>query len=138
LRACCHIMVQGIDQRPSAQMREAWHSARVFARFAGIVSLTVVISSDALSQQSFQELESATQFEKALAAVDAIKRRKKLQCTLSTANGSLCECLSQQLPVSTYVRGYAAIANQEKIGPEYGELSAADKKIVDQCISGSR
>ena len=119
-------------------MREASHSAQMLAWLVGITSLAVVISSDALSQQSFQEFESATEFEKALAAVDAIKHRKKLQCTLSIVNGSLCECLSQQLPVSSYVRSYASIVNQEKIGPEYGELSAADKKIVDQCISGSR
>jgi hypothetical protein len=119
-------------------MRDAFHSARMFAWLVGIVSLAVVISSDALSQQSLQEFESVTEFEKALTAVDAIKHRKKLQCTLSIANGSLCECLSQKLPVSTYVRSYAAIVNQEKIGPDYGELSAADQKIVDQCVSGSR
>jgi hypothetical protein len=119
-------------------MQDASHSAPMLACLVGIVGLAHVISSDVLAQQSFQDLESVTEFEKALAAVDAIKHRKKLQCTLSTANGSLCECLSQKLPVSTYVRSYAAIANQEKIGPEYGELSATDKKIVDQCISGSR
>ena len=118
-------------------MREASHSAKTFAWLVGIVSVAAVISSDALSQQSFQEFESVTEFEKALAAVDAIKHRKKLQCTLSIANGSLCECLSKKLPVSTYVRSYVSIVNQEKIGPEYGELSAADKKIVDQCVSGS-
>ena len=119
-------------------MRDAFHSARMFAWLVGIVSLAVVISSDVLSQQSLQEFESVTEFEKALTAVDAIKHRKKLQCTLSIGNGSLCECLSQKLPVNTYVRSYAAIVNQEKIGPEYGELSAADQKIVDQCVSGSR
>ncbi len=107
----------------------------MFAWRAGIVSLAVVISTDALAQQSFQELESITQFEQALAAVDAIKHRKKLQCVMSIANGSLCQCLSQKLPASTYVRSYAAIANQ---GPEYEELSAADQKVVDQCVSGSR
>ena len=112
--------------------------------FAWLVGLAVAVSSDALSQrsfqelQSFQELESVTEFEKALAAVDAIKHRKKLQCTVSIANGSLCECLSQKLPISTYVRSYAGITNPEKIGPEYGELSAADQKIVDQCVGGTR
>jgi len=110
----------------------------MFAWLAGIVSLALVISSDALAQQSFQEFESITQFEQALAAVDAIKHRKKLQCVMSTANESLCECLSQKLPASTYVRSYAAIAKKEKIGPEYGELSAADQKVVDRCVSGSR
>jgi hypothetical protein len=137
-------MAQGTAHGLLAQMRKASHGAQTFAWLAGIVSLAVVISSDALSQQSlqelqsFHELESITQFEQALAAVDAIKHRKKWQCVLSIANGSLCECLSQKLPVSTYVRSYATIINQEKIGPEYGELSAADKKIVDQCVSGSR
>ena len=124
-------------------MRDASHGARMFARLVGMASLAmaglaVVISSAALSQQSFREFESVTEFEKAMAAVDAIKHRKKLQCTLSIANGSLCECLSQKLSVTTYVRSYAAIANREKTGPEYEELSAADKKIVDQCVSGSR
>ena len=110
----------------------------MLASLAGIVGLAVVISSDASSQQSFQEFESVTEFERALAAVDAIKHRKKLQCVMSIANESLCACLSQKLPASTYVRSYAAIANQEKSRPEYGELSAADQKIVDQCVSGSR
>jgi hypothetical protein len=104
----------------------------------GIVVFGFVISSDALSQQSLQQLESMTQFEQALAAVDAIKNRKKLQCVLAIANRALCECLSRKLPVSTYFRSYASIANQGKEGLEYEQLSAADKKIVDQCVSESR
>jgi hypothetical protein len=80
------------------------------------VIFAVVIASDALSQQSLQQLESVSQFEQALAAVDAIKHGKKLQCVLAIANGALCECLSRKLPVDTYFRSYASIANQEKEG----------------------
>jgi hypothetical protein len=112
--------------------------AKMFGWFVGIAIFAVAISSAALSQQSFQQLESASQFEQALAAVDLIKHRKKLQCVLAIGNGALCECLSRKLPVNTFFRSYAAIANQEKEGPEYGQLSAADKKIVDQCVSDSR
>jgi hypothetical protein len=110
----------------------------MFRWLAGTVIFALVISSDVRSQQSLQELENVTQFERALAAVDAVKHRKKFQCVLSIANRSLCDCLSQKLPVDTYIRSYASIANQEKQGPEYGQLSAADKKIVDQCVSDSR
>jgi len=106
--------------------------------FAGIVVLAVVISSGALSQQSLQELEDMSQFKQALAAVDAIKHRKTLQCVIAIANRALCDCLSRKLPVNIYFRSYASIVNQEKEAPEYGQLSAADKKIVDQCVSDSR
>ena len=106
--------------------------------FAGIVIFAVVISSDALSQQSLQELEDMSQFKQALAAVDAIKHRKTLQCVIAIANGPLCQCLSRKLPVNIYFRSYTSIANQEKDGLEYGQLSAADKTIVDQCVSDSR
>jgi hypothetical protein len=112
--------------------------AKMLGWFVGIAIFAVVISSAALSQQSLQQLESASQFEQALAAVDLIKHRKKLQCVLAIGNGALCECLSRKLPVNTYFRSYASIANQEKEGPEYGQLSAADKKVVDQCVSDSR
>jgi hypothetical protein len=110
----------------------------MFWRLFSIVIFTFVISSDALSQQSLQQFESMNQFEQALAAVDAIKHRKKLQCVIPVANRALCECLSRKLPVDTYFRSYASIANQEKDGLEYRQLSAADKKIVDQCVSDSR
>jgi 3-methyladenine DNA glycosylase Tag len=110
----------------------------MFGWFVGIVIFAVVISSDASSQQSLQELESIGQFKQALAAVDAIKHRKKLQCVIAIANSALCECLSQKLPVSTYLRSYASIANQEKEGLDYTQLSAADKTIVDQCVGDSR
>jgi hypothetical protein len=97
-----------------------------------------VISSDALSQQSLQQFENMSQFQQALAAVDAIKQRKKLQCVLAISNRALCACLSRKLPVNIYFRSYASIANQAKEGAEYEQLSAADKKIVDQCVSESR
>ena len=104
----------------------------------GIAVSAAVIPSDAWSQQSLQQLESMNQFEQALAAVDAIKQRKKIQCVMAIADGALCACLSQKLPVNTYFRSYASIAKQEKEGLDYGQLSAADKEIVDQCVSGSR
>lgn len=103
-----------------------------------VAVLAVTTSSGAWSQQSFHDLESAGQFEQALRAVDAIKHRKQLQCVISIANRSLCQCLAQKLPVGTYFRSYASIANQEKDGWDYRRLSAADKRIVDQCVSGSR
>ena len=70
-----------------------------------------------------------------LAAVDAIRGRKRLQCILSTASRALCQCLSQNLPLDTYPRSYPAIAKQEG---EYDALSDPDKAIVRQCISESR
>jgi hypothetical protein len=97
----------------------------------GVVTLMVVISSDALSQQTLQGFDSAGQFQQALSAVDTIKYRKKLQCVIAIANRALCECLSRNLPVDTYPRSYASIAKQEN---EYEQLSAADKKIVGQCV----
>lgn len=103
--------------------------------FAAIASVTAVTSSGTMAQQSLQRLESENQFEQAMAAVDAIKRRKKLQCVLSIANGTFCGCLSQNLPVDTYLRGYAAIASREG---EYMQLSAAAKAIVDRCVGDNR
>jgi hypothetical protein len=105
----------------------------MYGWFVGMVIFAIIISSDALSQQSFQQLESMSQFEKALAAVDEIEHRKKLQCVLAIVNEGLCECLSRKLPVNIYFRSYASIANQEKDGLEYGQLAAANKKVVDQC-----
>jgi hypothetical protein len=103
--------------------------------FAAIVFLTAVTSSGTLAQQSLQGLESENQFQQAMAAVDAIKRRKKLQCVLSIANGTLCGCLSQNLPVDTYLRSYAAVASQEG---EYTQLSASTRTIVDRCVGDNR
>jgi hypothetical protein len=111
---------------------------KMFGWIVGIAVFAEIISSDALSQQSLQQLERMSQFEQALAAVDAIKQHKKLQCVIAISNRALCVCLSQKLPVDTYFRSYASIAKQEKEGLEYGKLSAADRKIVDQCVSDSR
>ena len=109
--------------------------SNMFGRLVGILIVAAVVSFDASAQQSFQQLERMSEFERALAAVDAMKRGKKLQCVMAIANGKLCECLSRNLPVDTYVRSYASIASLGKEGIEYGQLSAADKKIVDQCVS---
>jgi hypothetical protein len=103
--------------------------------FVGVVMLAVIISSDAVSQQTFQQLETSSHFERALAAVDAIKTRKKIQCVLAIASRALCECLSWKLPVDTYPRSYVSMAKQEN---EYEQLPAADKKIVDQCVTDNR
>jgi hypothetical protein len=111
---------------------------KMFGWFVGIVISAVVISSGAWSQQTLQQLESVSQFGQALAAVDAIKKRKHLQCVIAIANRPLCQCLSRKLPVDIYFRSYASIANQERDGLDYGRLSAADKTIVDQCVGDSR
>jgi len=103
-----------------------------------ILSFAVVISSEALSQKSFQQLEMMNQFEQALAAVDAIQHRKKLQCVLSISNIALCDCLSRKLPVTTYFSSYDSVARQEKDARDYRQLSAADMKIVDQCVRDSQ
>jgi hypothetical protein len=104
----------------------------------GIAMSAIVVSSDAWCQQSFQGLESGRQFEQAMRAVDAIKHRKKLQCVISTANAPICDCLAQRLPVDTYVRSYVAIVGRDKDGPDYGQLSATDKAIVERCVTGGR
>jgi hypothetical protein len=95
------------------------------------------LSSSALSEQSLRDFDNVTEFEQALRAVDAIKRQKQLQCIISIANRTLCQCLSLKLPVDTYFRSYASIASRDRDGFDYKRLSAADKVIVDQCISDS-
>jgi hypothetical protein len=119
-----------IQQRVAEERMSRW--------LVAIVISASIISSEASSQQSLQELESITQFEQAMRAVDAIKHRKKLQCVMSVANESVCECLAQQLPIDTYIRGYASIIDRERDGREYGQLSAADKAIVDRCVAEGR
>lgn len=103
-----------------------------------IVALAAVFSSNASSQQSLRDLDSVSEFERALRAVDAIKSQKQLQCVISIAKRPLCQCLSQKLPVGIYFRSYASIASQDKDGLDYRQLSAIDKRIVDQCVSDSR
>jgi hypothetical protein len=94
-----------------------------------------VTFSEASAQQSLQELESANQFQQAMAAVDAIKHRKEMQCVLSAIDGAVCQCLSQNLPVDTYVRSYAALAKREG---EYTQLSVPTKTIIDRCVGDNR
>jgi len=110
----------------------------MFRWLVGIVMCATIISSDAVSQQSLHGLESSSQFEQALRAIDAIRYRKKLQCVISTANASICLCLAQKLPLDTYIRSYVSIVNQDKDGQDYGQLSTSDKAIVDRCVSDGR
>jgi hypothetical protein len=102
--------------------------------FAGILTLNLVISSQAWSQ-SLEQFEQASQFERAMVTVDRIKSRKKLQCLISVKNLSLCECLSTHLPFTLHVSNYVSIANQDKGTADYGQLSTADKKTIDECIA---
>jgi hypothetical protein len=107
----------------------------MFGRLVGILIMAAVVSNDSSAQQSLQKIESISEFERALAAVDAIKHRKKFQCVTTIANGKLCQCLSQKLPVDRYVRSYASVVSLGREGIEYGQLPTADRKIVDQCVS---
>jgi hypothetical protein len=102
--------------------------------FVVILISNLVISSHALSQ-SFEQFERTTQFERAMVTVDRIKNRNKLQCLISIKNRSLCECLSANLPFSLHVSNYVSMANQDKGAADYGKLSTADKRTVDQCIA---
>jgi hypothetical protein len=95
---------------------------------------SLVIPSQALSQ-SFEQFERASQFERAMAAVDRIRGRKKLQCLISVGNRSLCECLSTRLPFTLHVSNYVSIANQDKGAADYRQLSSADMQTVDQCVA---
>jgi len=104
---------------------------------AAILVPSLVISSPALSQ-SFEQFERASQFERAMAAVDQIRGRKKLQCLISVGNRSLCECLSTKLPFTLHISNYVSIANQDKGTADYGRLSAADMRTVDQCVADNR
>jgi hypothetical protein len=87
------------------------------------------------SPQTFQQFDAVSEFDRALAAVDAIRGRKRLQCLLSAANRALCQCLSQNLPLSTYPRSYPAIVQQQG---EFDALSDPDKAVVRQCIADNR
>jgi hypothetical protein len=53
-----------------SQAGECHGKAKMFGRFAGVMVFASVMSSNALSQQSLQTLESMSQFEQALAAVE--------------------------------------------------------------------
>jgi phosphoserine phosphatase len=131
LHASIKQFIRSIRQR-------AWWERRMSRWIVGIIMSVIVFPSDALSQNSLQGLERSTQFDKALRAVDAIKHRKRLQCVISTANAPICRCLAEKLPVDTYVRSYLSIVNGDKNGQDYGQLSVADKAIVDRCLADGR
>ena len=105
--------------------------------FIGILTSSLVIASQALSQ-SFEQFERASKIENAMAAVDQIRSRKKLQCFISINNRSLCECLSTSLPFNLHISDYVSIARQDKGTVDYGQLSTADRQSVDQCVAGNR
>jgi hypothetical protein len=107
----------------------------MFVWFIWIVTFTVVASVKVLAQQSLQQLENMRQFERALVAVDAIKQRKAVQCMMATGNTTRCKCLSQKLPVDTYLRVINSIVNQGNEGIDYVQLPTADKQVVDQCLN---
>ena len=73
--------------------------------------------------------------DEAKAVVDQIRSRKKLQCLISVGNRSLCECLSTMLPFTLHISNYVSIAHQDKGTADYGRLSAADARTVDQCVA---
>lgn len=115
----------------------------MFWRSFGVLVIANLFLSGSAAQQTFrqletfQQLEEVSEFEKALAAVDSIKQRKKLQCVMAIANGRLCGCLSRMLPVDTFVRSYGSLATPGE-SPEFEQLSAVDQKIVTQCLNESR
>lgn len=119
--------------RTDARRREI----KMLRILAAVLIPSLVVSSPALSQ-SFEQFERASQFEKAMAAVDQIRSRKKLQCLISVGNRSLCECLSTRLPFTLHISNYVSIANRDTESADYGRLSAADIQTVDQCVAGSR
>jgi hypothetical protein len=110
---------------------------KMFWRSFGVLIIANLILSGSAAQQTFQQLEGVSEFERALAAVDAIKQRKKLQCVMAIANGRLCGCLSRMLPVDTFIRSYGSLATPGG-SPEFEQLSAVDQKIVAQCLYESR
>jgi hypothetical protein len=109
----------------------------MFWRSFGAIIIGNLLLSSSAAQQTFQQLEVVSEFERALAAVDTIRQRKKLQCIMATANGQLCGCLSRMLLVDTFIRNYGSLTTQDS-SPEYGQLSAFDREIVTQCLYESR
>lgn len=115
------------------RMSRLWE-IKMLRTLAAILIPSLVISSQALSQ-SFEQFERTGQFERAMAVVDQIRGRKRLQCLVSDGNRSLCECLSTRLPFTLHISNYVSIANQDKAAADYGQLSAADRQTVDQCVA---
>jgi hypothetical protein len=116
--------------RTDARRREI----KMLRILVAILIPSLVISSPALSQ-SFEQFERASQFEKAMAVVDQIRSRKKLQCLISVGNRSLCECFSTRLPFTLHISNYVSIATRDRGAADYGRLSAADMRTVDQCVA---
>lgn len=117
------------------QMSRLW-KIKMLRTLIAVLIPSLVLSSQAMSQ-SFEQFERASQFERAMAVVEEIRGRKKLQCLISVGNRSLCECLSTRLPFTLHISNYVSIANQDKGSADYGQLSAADRQTVDQCVADS-
>jgi phosphoribosylformylglycinamidine (FGAM) synthase-like enzyme len=117
------------------QMSRLW-KIKMLRTLIAVLIPSLVLSSQAMSQ-SFEQFERASQFERAMAVVGEIRDRKKLQCLISVGNRSLCECLSTRLPFTLHISNYVSIANQDKGSADYGQLSAADRQTVDQCVADS-
>lgn len=117
------------------QMSRLW-KIKMLRTLIAVLIPSLVVSSPAMSQ-SFEQFERTSQFEKAMAVVDQIRGRKKLQCLISIGNRSLCECFSTRLPFTLHISNYVSIANQDKGSADYGQLSAADRQTVDQCVADS-
>jgi hypothetical protein len=128
---------KGVLPHPMARTDARRREIKMLRILVAVLIPSLVVSSPALSQ-SFEQFERASQFEKAMAAVDQIRSRKKLQCLISVGNRSLCECLSTRLPFTLHISNYVSIANRDTESADYGRLSAADIQTVDQCVAGSR
>jgi hypothetical protein len=128
---------KGVLPHPLARTDARRREIKMLRILVAVLIPSLVVSSPALSQ-SFEQFERASQFEKAMAVVDQIRSRKKLQCLISVGNRSLCECLSTRLPFTLHISNYVSIANRDRGAADYGRLSAADMQTVDQCVAGSR
>lgn len=58
-----------------------------------------IIPFPAMAQPTLEQFEETSEFQRALAAVDEIRRRKQLQCVLATANSSVAALLRDYLQV---------------------------------------
>jgi hypothetical protein len=115
------------------RMSRRWE-IKMLRTLIAVLIPSLVMSPQAMSQ-SFEQFERTSQFERAMAVVDQIRGRKKLQCLISIGNRPLCECLSTRLPFTLHISNYVSIANQDKGTADYGQLAAADRQTVDQCVA---
>ena len=126
---------KGVLPHPLARTDARRREIKMLRILVAVLIPSLVVSSPALSQ-SFEQFERASQFEKAMAVVDQIRSRKKLQCLISVGNRSLCECLSTRLPFTRLPPpSQPTIANRDRGAADYGRLSAADMQTVDQCVA---